>query len=1001
VGAPAFQLYDATTLPLVAGRTPLLPVEKITAIFESENCLAALHALLEQEPEVRHAIYVASPSLSDAVDRWLAGAPMKNPRAPLRALAYVARMAFRCTPFGLCAGVGLIEVERGKTTLRLDPADRRTRTRPDMGLLLNAGRSLEKSEAGGHVQYIANRAVLSRGDRLYVTNVELVRTAHAQTEGATEQRPVSLRNTAAVQYVRELTGEPRSLASIVRSLTNRFNASSDDAEHVVRQLIEAGLLISELRASPIGDPVSYMLQCFERIDPEIAATLRRGSSLSAALDRKPLHERDIGDYRRVHEAFSELGGERKEHVMQIDLHAPLAGGLNSDILNDVALLAEYSIRMAPVVALSKFRKRFEERYEGSDRIVPLLELVDPNLGLGVPEDFERRDVPNAEHESALAKIACDALKTGAEEVGLSGKDLQLLIPPLVDTSYIESVEMGFHVVASSRAAIDVGDYLVVPATFAGSDRAARSLGRFVNLLGEESLERVHRVCDAEPHDGHLRAELVFTPAESRFYNVVIRPKTIDVEIRLGVGIPRTEDEIPPDDLWVGVEDGKFYLWSACRQRRVAPVESHLFVTDRFAPNVCRFLAIIANDGKRLMRGFDWGALSSLTYLPRVRVGRVVLSHRRWLFRSQDALQSLSDATVELARLRSQWNLPRYVLLADADNRLLVDLDSKIAPELLFDQTVRARRPLHLIEALPSPEHAWLQGSDGHYSVEFAASVLQSTSDRAALRDQSGALPPGQMADGSIRKRYGFGSRWAYLKLYIADQASEYFLLKTVMPLIRELQDQEAIDRWFFVRYADPQFHLRLRVRAVDGSTSTVCDKLVAGAYRWLAEDLVLRYAFDTYDPEYERYGGPAGVELAEEFFTLDSNLCIDLISRIAETTEERVAAAVESFVPWLTLDAASKAALITFGKTKQQSLPPADRKSLKHLSSMEVSPNRHGIMEAILAQHRPELTIASLFHMHCNRLGLSHDGEARANSLMRHLLLSRAARATNEKAVNV
>jgi len=124
--------YDARRLPLVVGRTPLLPIRTITKIFAAEEPLQALRDLLEHEPLVRQAIYVASATLSEAIDAWLAGAPLRNRNTPLRALAYVDRMAWRPTPFGICAGIGIIDVGDG-TTLRVDVQGRRTRTRPDMG----------------------------------------------------------------------------------------------------------------------------------------------------------------------------------------------------------------------------------------------------------------------------------------------------------------------------------------------------------------------------------------------------------------------------------------------------------------------------------------------------------------------------------------------------------------------------------------------------------------------------------------------------------------------------------------------------------------------------------------------------------------------------------------------------------------------------------------------------------------------------------------------------
>lgn len=997
----AKRAYDATALPLVAGRTPLLPVETITAVLESDDCLGALRTLLNRQPVVRQALYVASPSLSDAIDDWLRGAPLKNARAPIKALAYAVRMAFRCTPFGICAGIGLAEAGQDETTLQLETEGRLTQTRPDMGLLLTTGRSLEHSDKRDQVRYVTNRAVLTCGDRLYVANLELVTASDMQAGTRTEQRPVSLRNTLAVQYVREIATEAQSFATIVSRLATRFEAPSDESERFVKRLIEAGILISELRASPIGDPVSYMLHCFERIDEKAAATLQDALSLSAQLDRKPLLERHIEDYRSVHAAFAKLADDRVECATQVDLHAPLVGTLGSNVLCDAALMAEYWMRMGAVATMAKFRQRFIERYEGSDRLVPLLELVDPNVGLGLPDDFEaQEDRGRVEREATLATIACDALRRGAPEIELSGKDLDTLLPPLRDTSELNSAEVGFHVVASSRDAIGRGDYLVTPAAFPCSDGAARSLGRFASLIGDKGVQRIRDLARATGDRADLLAEFVFAPAESRSYNVVIRPQTTDVEIRLGIGGPGVDDEITPDDLWVGIANDKFYLWSARRNRRVIPTESHLFATDRFAPNVCRFLATVANDGKRMMRGFEWGPLSRLTYLPRVRIGRVALCLRRWIFQLEEPPESIDTAAALLDELRSRWQLPRYVLLADGDNRLLIDFDSKITPELLLDQTFRAGRAVRLVEALPSPEHAWLTGHDGHYCSEFIASLLpiRQRSNGVAPQLRSGTPNVDATTPISCRRRYGLGSQWAYLKLYMSAQAIDYFLIESVMPLIRNLQQSEAIDRWFFVRYADPTSHLRLRVRAVRESIPSVCERLVVAASRWLDDNLILRYAFDTYDPEYERYGGIDGLELAEQFFMLDSDLCADIISRVSDTTDERVAAAAESFVAWLAAAAPAAAVLETFAQATRQPLPEADRKTLKRLNALEITPGDDDLLKGMLARPGHQSQIAALFHLHCNRLGLSGAGESRATALIRSLFLGRAARSANGSA---
>ena len=98
-------------------RTPLLPFADLLALTEgAQEALAdderarlraRLRALVER-PEIREAIFVASPALDALVDSWHADPDTPRAQKCERALVrYVARMAGRSTPFGLFAGVSI------------------------------------------------------------------------------------------------------------------------------------------------------------------------------------------------------------------------------------------------------------------------------------------------------------------------------------------------------------------------------------------------------------------------------------------------------------------------------------------------------------------------------------------------------------------------------------------------------------------------------------------------------------------------------------------------------------------------------------------------------------------------------------------------------------------------------------------------------------------------------------------------------------------------------
>src|SRR5205823_5861924 len=48
-----------------------------------------------------------------------------------------------------------------------------------------------------------------------------------------------------------------------------------------------------------------------------------------------------------------------------------------------------------------------------------------------------------------------------------------------------------------------------------------------------------------------------------------------------------------------------------------------------------------------------------------------------------------------------------------------------------------------------------------------------------------------------------GSEWLYAKLYTGAATMDQVLREVVAPLVEELTESRAADRWFFIRYGDP------------------------------------------------------------------------------------------------------------------------------------------------------------------------------------------------------
>jgi hypothetical protein len=937
--------YSALNAPLVVGRVAAFPIDVAIDLYSDPDPLAATRAFFAGNEHARLALEIASPSLFAAVASWIDGSAPEE-KVKLRALSYALRMSTRCTPFGLFSGVAGVAFG-GETAVTFDPSLSLTSTRPDMSLIGDLVEAAE-AEARDGIGYITNDCAFVRGDRLHVIDVQL---ASAGQNDNVEQRDVSLRHTRAVSFLRAFCATVQSFGEIVRALAAEFGATEDEARKLAERLIGAGVLLSELRPPATNEPASYIEERFHSSKiacaPDLSDAIARTKAFDAAPDSR------VDSYHAMLDAFRALSPQSK-HAVQIDLHAGLRGELSQEVAHDVAALADLLARSGRVFRMNAFRERFIERYEGLDRLVPLLELVDGNVGLGLPEGGQLESTESPERDEALMRIFGEAIRNGCEEIDLGGSNLELFAPAHGKGRAMTGFEIGFAL---------AGSRLIMTLL---CDRVGKTAARFANMLGTEFCSRLRESVAASFNPEDVVAEFSFAPIASRAYNVVVRPLVHDYEVRAGIGAPPTGTAISPSDIYVGIgEDDAFYLWSQNLQRRILVSETHAVGTAKSAPNLCRFLAQIQLDGVRVPE-LDLGIVEKLAYLPRLVLGNIVITPRRWLLGRSDF-----ETSDRIHAVRETWNMPRYLYLTEGDHRLLLDLDAPISKQLALVHSTS--KQLVFEEALPAPDDAWVRSSRGYHAAEFVAAV---TSVVQAPKRTGGPAP----VVVKQRARYGAGSRWVYAKYYLGARSIDD-LLRKMAPALMAFDEGADVDRWFFVRYADPRTHLRVRLYCSSREAAVrVRETIAAQAQRLLDDSAIDRFVFDTYDPEYERYGGEEQLEAAERYFHADSCHVLAWITEGHNATDARVEAAAASFDPWLRgSDRASSNFVRDFAKAAAGKLRPFDRDALVRLRKVE-SPPQVGLDSERLGAY---------LHMHCNRFGLDPDGERRVVQLCRALALSR------------
>jgi len=131
-----------------------------------------------------------------------------------------------------------------------------------------------------------------------------------------------------------------------------------------------------------------------------------------------------------------------------------------------------------------------------------------------------------------------------------------------------------------------------------------------------------------------------------------------------------------------------------------------------------------------------------------------------------------------------------------------------------------------------------------------------------------------------KRTFVIGDEWLYYKLYSGPKTSDEVLINAIKPLVDELIEHKIIDKWFFIRYADPKEHLRLRFHCCNQkSILTIINCVNTSLKTYVDDDLIWKIQIDTYQREVERYGENT-IELSEDLFFHDSKLIVDMIDLI-------------------------------------------------------------------------------------------------------------------------
>ncbi|SHF77823.1 thiopeptide-type bacteriocin biosynthesis protein [Pedobacter caeni] len=129
----------------------------------------------------------------------------------------------------------------------------------------------------------------------------------------------------------------------------------------------------------------------------------------------------------------------------------------------------------------------------------------------------------------------------------------------------------------------------------------------------------------------------------------------------------------------------------------------------------------------------------------------------------------------------------------------------------------------------------------------------------------------------IPEKFLLGQEWIYIKIYSGQITLDKFLCTELLEMVYEISHNKLIDKFFFIRYKDPEYHIRLRFHlTAQQHLNKVMDKINRIISSKVTDKVFWKVAIEPYEREMDRYGRYS-INLVEQIFHNDSVNCLEVI----------------------------------------------------------------------------------------------------------------------------
>ncbi|HEY0652989.1 MAG TPA: lantibiotic dehydratase [Chryseosolibacter sp.] len=844
------------------------------------------------------AIFFASPSLIEEVGAFLRGGEVdekEQQKILVSIFKYYLRATYRCTPFGLFAGISLAEIGSTTSLTLTSRNNYQIKTRLDTHLLSIIAQKIASDEqVRDSITWYANNTIYEIGQKIRFIEYRI----------SNKSRTHHLTQVDSSSYLRNVLNRAQRGATRndLAAMLISDKITREEALGFVDEMIAVRLLVSELE--PLVTGSEYHFQLIEKLSKSLLVNhSEKIRTLVEELKRLDCSENksEISNYQTLLGKVAEdLPGVDKGQIFQCDLLKP---GVGCSIGENVIVELNRAITLLNTITdepdktrLADFIEKFTKRYESQEK--PLLEVLDLESGIGFPvnENHSADRAPlldNLHWEDTSLSLGYrvkinkwnkylfekfhQAISRGEIEIELADDEIASHFRHQVNASQFlpDSAFTLCSIVAASAEEINNGNFRLYHEITAGPS-AANSFGRFC-FMNEDLTALTKQALKQEEalRPDCVYAEITHIP-HSRIGNILMRPafRRYEIPILTRPSVHQ-EDVIALNDLMISIKKGRIVLRSRRLDKEVIP---RLTTAHNFTMNplpVYHFLGDLQFQNIKGNLSWNWGVLKEMPFLPRVRYRKIILAKATWTISLAQLSPGRAPNDGDLGRMLIEFfkvkRIPNHVTLVQGDNQLPIDIRNSYCASILAHE-LRKHNTIVIQESLFAGDDLALKGPEGGFTNEIVIPWIKKISG-----EPSNALTGTNRQHHVGERDYPPGSEWHYVKIYCAVKTADLILVEVIKPLVEELLRESIIQKFFFIRYYDPDHHLRIRFHGQGLFFAQVTERLNTALEPFIASNLIFNIQTEMYSREIERYGAK-NINNTESLFFADSVATLEILS---------------------------------------------------------------------------------------------------------------------------